>query len=123
VDLVRLALAEGLTLLTTDTAALRLRAVRAGAVDVVWLPPAHGRLAQLALVLRDLELARREPRCMGCGGDLRPVPKEEVLERIPPRTRRWREDYFLCAGCGALFWHGTHWEKIARRLAQEAAAV
>lgn len=122
-DLVRDAVAEGLMLLTTDTAALRLRAVRSGQADVLWLPPLHGRVEQLALVLRDLELARREPRCMGCGGRLRGVPKEEVLERIPPRTRRWKDDYFLCEGCGTLFWPGTHWEKIARRLAQEAAAV
>lgn len=122
-DLVREAAGEGLTVLTTDTAVLRLRAVRSGDVDVLWLPSLYGRVEQLALVLRDLELPQREPRCMSCGGALRTVPKEAVLARIPPRTRRWKDEYFLCDGCGALFWPGTHWEKIARRLAQEAATV
>jgi uncharacterized protein with PIN domain len=59
---------------------------------------------------------------MSCGGALRAVAKDEVIERIPPRTRRWKDDYFVCAGCGTLFWPGTHWEKIARRLADRAAA-
>jgi uncharacterized protein with PIN domain len=122
-DLAGEASRAGLTLLTTDTAVLRVRVVRDGAVDVWWLPPTHGRVAQLGMVLRDLELVRRQPRCMSCGGELRGVPKEQVLSRIPPRTRKWKDDYFVCAGCGALFWQGTHWERIARRLAQGHATV
>ena len=113
----------GLILLTTDTAALRRRGVREGRVEVLWVPPSGGAVEQLGLVLRDLGLGRREPRCMGCGGALRAVPKEEVLPRIPPRTRLWKDEYFLCQGCGALFWPGTHWERIARRLAQDVPAV
>jgi uncharacterized protein with PIN domain len=119
-SLVGLAGRDGLTLLTTDTAVLRLRGVRDGAVDVHWVPPAGGPVEQLGIVLRDLELGRREPRCMGCGGALRRVPKEEVLARIPPRTRAWKDEYFVCAGCGALFWEGTHWERIRARLAGAA---
>jgi uncharacterized protein with PIN domain len=121
-DLVAEARRDGLTLLTTDTAVLQQRGVREGTVDVWWLPPTHGRLDLLGMVLRDLELARREPRCMSCGGELRAVPKEQVLERIPPRTRRWIDEYFACQGCSTLFWRGTHWERIARRLAQGVPA-
>jgi uncharacterized protein len=121
-DLAREADRGGLTLLTTDTAVLRMRGVRDGTVDVLWVPPMGGRVEQLGLVLRDLELARREPRCMSCGGALRAVAKDDVLERIPPRTRRWKDDYFVCEGCGTLFWPGTHWERIASRLAQGVAA-
>jgi uncharacterized protein with PIN domain len=112
---------EGLTLLTTDTGVLRLRAVRAGTIDVWWVPPSGGAVEQLGLVLRDLELPRREPRCMRCGGVLASVAKEAVLERIPPRTRRWKDDYFVCEGCGALFWPGTHWERIVLELGGAAS--
>ena len=122
-ELVAEAAREGATLLTTDTAALRVRGVRDGSVDVLWVPPAGSTVAQLGTILRELELGRREPRCMSCGGALRPVAKEQVLERIPPRTRRWKDDYFTCEGCGALFWAGTHWDRIALRLAREVAAV
>ena len=113
---------DGLTLLTTDTGVLRLRGVRDGAIDVLWVPPCGGAVEQLGLVLRDLELGRREPRCMSCGGALASVDKDAVLDRIPPRTRGWKDDYFVCEGCGTLFWPGTHWERIARRLAEGAAA-
>ena len=39
-----------------------------------------------------------------------------VAERIPPRTARWKDEYFVCARCGRLFWEGTHWERIRERL-------
>jgi uncharacterized protein with PIN domain len=79
------------------------------------------RAEQLEMVLRDLGLDLREPRCMRCGGELRPVPKADVLERIPPRTRAWKDEYFTCARCGALLWQGTHWERIARQLSARVA--
>ena len=60
--------------------------------------------------------ALREPRCMACGGELEAQAKEAVAERIPPRTARWKDDYWTCRSCGHLFWQGTHWERIARAL-------
>ena len=42
--------------------------------------------------------------------------KGAVAERIPPRTARWKDEYFVCAACQRLFWRGTHWERIAARL-------
>src|SRR6266480_3277762 len=63
-------------------------------------------------------LAVREARCMTCGGELRPVEKECVRERIPPRTWCWLDEYFVCARCNQLFWHGTHWRKIGVQLAR-----
>jgi uncharacterized protein with PIN domain len=68
------------------------------------------------MVLRDLGLELRPPRCMACGGRLEPVEKAAVVERIPPRTARWKDTYFVCGGCGRLLWEGTHWERIVGRL-------
>jgi hypothetical protein len=73
------------------------------------------------MVLRDLGLPLRAPRCMACGGPLRSVAKDEVRDRIPPRTARWKDDYFACEVCGKLFWQGTHWERIEPRLARAAS--
>jgi uncharacterized protein with PIN domain len=49
---------------------------------------------------------------MSCGGALLKESKETLSPRIPPRTYRWLDLYFVCACCGKLFWHGTHWMKI-----------
>jgi hypothetical protein len=114
------AAAEGRTLVTTDSRVLRRRAVARGEAAVAWLPSGVASEAQLAMLLRDLGLPLRTPRCMACGGALSPVPKERVLDRIPPRTRGWQDDYFLCAACGRLFWEGTHWQSIRRSLREAA---
>lgn len=120
-ELLRKARADGATLVTTDSRMMERSVVRDGSVKAQWLPSDLPRAAQLLMLMRDLDLKIRAPRCMSCGGELRAVPKEDVAERIPPRTARWKDEYFVCAGCGQLFWQGTHWERIARRLADPAS--
>jgi uncharacterized protein with PIN domain len=112
---------RGLVLVTTETEVLARRALRDGSLAVVWLPSALSLREQLRTVLRDLGLSLREPRCMACGGELQSTPKEEVLARIPPRTARWKDEYFVCASCNRLYWRGTHWERIARALGEAVA--
>ena len=103
--------------MTGDARALERRVIQTGTIVALWVPTALPRVDQLRMVMRDLGLAPRAPRCMACGGALRAVAKAEVLARIPPRTARWKDDYFVCVGCGQLFWQGTHWERIRARLA------
>jgi uncharacterized protein with PIN domain len=121
--LVEQARAQGAILLTGDASILKRRAVGRGEVRTVFVPSPLGRMEQLALVLRELGLARRPPRCMACGGALRAVAKQEVRERIPPRTARWKDNYFACEGCGRLYWEGTHWQRILKGLTDSAASA
>ena len=103
---------SGSVLLTSVAKLLERRILQDGTVPTILVPTSMTMREQLALVLRERSLVLRPPRCMACGGALRPVEKERVRERIPPRTARWKDEYFLCAGCGQLFWQGTHWERI-----------
>src|SRR5262245_61550934 len=116
-DLLARARAGGSTVLTTDSRMMERTAIRNGSVQAQWLPSDLPRNGQLKMLMRDLGLAPRAPRCMSCGGALRAVQKEDVADRIPPRTARWKDEYYVCDGCGQLFWEGTHWEKITRQLA------
>ncbi|MFN2370372.1 MAG: Mut7-C RNAse domain-containing protein [Candidatus Krumholzibacteriia bacterium] len=82
--------------------------------------------AQVASVVRRYGLAGRvQPfaRCPLCNGAVRPVAKAEVAARIPPKTARWLDAYFLCAGCGQLYWEGTHVAALRARLAGVLAAA
>jgi len=106
------------TILTTDSLMMERGVLRDGIIPAFWLPPTLTIGEQLALVFREFRLALREARCMTCGGELRPVEKECVRERIPPRRWRWLDEYFVCARCNQLFWHGTHWRKIGVQLAK-----
>jgi hypothetical protein len=121
--LLREAQARGATLLTTDSLLLERRVICDGGIPTVWLPPAGRPPEQLARVFRELKLAPLAPRCMQCGGKLRLVDKATVAARIPPRTARWLEEYFVCAQCGHLFWRGTHWQRINACLRELSATM
>jgi uncharacterized protein with PIN domain len=47
-------------------------------------------------------------RCSKCNGLLRKTAKVEVAARIPPKTAKWLDTYYLCRDCDQLFWEGTH---------------
>ena len=116
------ALRRGRVLLTTDAETLERRLVADGSLRVLWLPSALTTTEKLRLVLRDLGLSLREPRCMACGGELVAQPKDAVRPRIPPRTALWKDEFFVCVSCDRLFWQGTHWERIVPALRAAAAA-
>ena len=115
-QLVREARKMAATILTTDSLLMERRLLRDGIVPGYWLPPTLGIPEQLALVFREFSLRPGDPRCMSCGGELRAVEKEALRERIPPKTYRWLDEYFVCARCDRLFWRGTHWTRIERQL-------
>lgn len=115
-ELVREAQRDSLVIVTTDSLLMERRVIRSGEVKAVWIPPALRASQQLALVLRELRLPVLESRCMDCGGELHRVDKEAARAEIPPRTYKWLNEFWKCAACGKLFWHGTHYERIHRRL-------
>ncbi len=117
-DLIRLARREGRVLLSSDTGIFRVGIVRDGEVPALFVPHGLTRREQLAYVLGRLRLTPQEPRCMACGGELREVLKEQVRDRAPPRTFARQEHFAECGRCGKLFWEGTHWQHIARALAE-----
>jgi uncharacterized protein with PIN domain len=106
-----------LVLLTSDWRVLERRAAHDEGRTVLWLPSTLTPRELLPMVVRDLGLMPREPRCMACGGVLDPVAKADVAERIPPRTALWLDEYTLCRACHHLYWRGTHWDRIAKTLA------
>jgi uncharacterized protein len=121
-ELVRMVRREGYFLLTSDTGIFRYALVRDGIVPSLMIPHRLGKEEQLAHVLGRLNLPVREPRCMACGGELAGVPREQVRDRVPPRSYAWVEEFWECTRCGQLFWQGTHWARIAPRLQQAAGA-
>ncbi|HID21210.1 MAG TPA: hypothetical protein EYP14_02270, partial [Planctomycetaceae bacterium] len=115
-ELIRQARTMPAILLTTDSLLMQRGVIRDGLVPAVWVPPTLKKTEQLRLVLSELQLPVRDPRCMSCGGELRRVDKEAVKDRIPPRTYRWLDEYFVCTVCDKLMWEGTHWARIERTL-------
>jgi uncharacterized protein with PIN domain len=117
-ELVRLARAEGRTVLSSDGDVFEFALVRDGVVPALFVPRGEPVQAQLASVLLGLGLPLREPRCMACGGELAELSREEAAGRVPPRSLACHQRFWRCVRCGKAFWHGSHWEKIVEQLRQ-----
>ena len=115
--LVRRALSARKVLLTSDSGIMERYAVSRGLVRAVFIPRGKSVIAQLAHVLRELNLPLGDSRCMDCDGELREAPLEEVAGRVPEKVKECCDGFFVCRGCGNVLWRGTHWASITSRLA------
>jgi uncharacterized protein with PIN domain len=115
-DLVRLARDEGRVLLSCDTRIFEFAVIRDARQPALFVPLCLGPVEQLGHVLANLHLPLRVPRCMACGGELIDVSKDQVADRVPPRTFAWLDRFWQCSRCRHVFWHGTHWHRIAEAL-------
>ena len=55
-------------------------------------------------------------RCTACNGELLEVPKEQAKESVPEGAFAANDKYWKCAGCGKVYWRGSHWLGIMERL-------
>lgn len=69
-----------------------------------------------------LEFDATVSRCPKCNSRIQPVPKKEVMSRIPKATSTYYSEFWKCSRCGQVYWHGSHWEKIEKTL-REAREV
>src|SRR5262249_43560858 len=112
--LVRLALAEGLTVLSSDGDVSAFALLRDGVRPALFVPPVAVQ-EQRPHVLR-----RRARRGRACGGDLAEVDRGEAAGRVPPLSLARHERFWACVRCGKTFWHGSHWAGIVERLRHAA---
>ena len=110
--LARLAAGEARILLTRDRGLLKRGAVTHG-----YYVRATDPERQLVEVLRRFDLAGALApfrRCLRCNGLLTPVRKEEVAERLPPKTRQYYDEFQRCQACGRIYWPGSHYRRMRR---------
>lgn len=113
-EIVEIAAREGRIILTRDRMLLKNGAVTHG----YWVRSTDP-VKQAREVIQRFDLRRQVKlfsRCPTCNGEILPVSKEEIHERIPPKTALWLDEYFICKGCGKLYWQGTHYPKLVEKL-------
>jgi uncharacterized protein with PIN domain len=103
---------EGRILLTRDRGLLKRSAVTHG--YHVWETDPERQAADVLRRFRLFDAVAPFRRCLGCNGPLAPVPKAAVLDRLPPRTRRYYDDFARCAACGQVYWKGPHFRRLER---------
>jgi len=119
-ELVEVSTTERRILLTRDRFLLRRRAVTHGCLLRSDQPD-----EQVHEVVRRFQLAASiEPftRCPACNGVLMLVEKSEIEHRLPPKTRRFYDDFRTCPDCGRDYWRGAHRGRLERMVAEARAA-
>jgi uncharacterized protein with PIN domain len=53
---------------------------------------------------------------MECSGVLDIVRPGAVADQVPPGVIAYQREFFVCRGCGGVFWHGSHRDRIGGRL-------
>jgi len=55
-------------------------------------------------------------RCLRCNELLEKVAKDDVIEKLEPLTKMYYEQFRRCTGCGQIYWPGSHFSKLQKRL-------
>ena len=101
-------------LLTRDRRLLMHAIVRHG-----YYPRSQNADEQTIEVIRRFELFESIApftRCLRCNERLREVAKTEVIEKLEPLTKIYYEQFRRCTGCGQIYWTGSHFEKLQKRI-------
>jgi hypothetical protein len=105
---------ENRALLTRDRRLLMHAVVKTG-----YCPRSQNADEQTVEVIRRFDLLRSLApftRCLRCNASLRKVSKSEVIERLEPLTKIYYEQFRCCTGCGQIYWAGSHFSKLQKRL-------
>ena len=97
--------------LTRDRELLKHRRVERGRYVRSLRTDAQAREVVYALDLRGH--LRPFTRCLECNGELREARADEVAVRVPPAVAAVQRDYARCAGCGRVYWPGSHWRRLS----------
>jgi uncharacterized protein len=111
-EIIRISLAEHRIILTRDIGLLKVKSV-SHAYFVRNQDPGK----QLVEVLDYFDLYPSiDPfnRCIKCNGQLEPVEKEEIIQRLEPLTIRYFNEFYRCRDCQGVFWEGSHFEHMQR---------
>ncbi|MCW8860441.1 MAG: Mut7-C ubiquitin/RNAse domain-containing protein [Deltaproteobacteria bacterium] len=120
-QVIELAQAEGLIILTRDRGILKHACVRQG-----YLIGSDQVDEQVLEVLDRYRLGNKICplyRCPRCNGLLKPVAKKEIMHRLLPKTAQYYQNFRQCHSCRQLYWQGSHYLKIERWIRKIEAAA
>lgn len=118
-DLLTIAQAENMILLTRDEELYQRAIARKIRSVLVLGETEEERLAQLAStfdVRLDVDMA--QTRCPECGSNLKETPKSDVADKVPQASLKLYEKFWKCTNqdCGKVYWIGSHWNHIRQTL-------
>ena len=113
-ELVALSVAEDRALLTRDRLLLMRAAVASG-----YYPRSQMAEEQTGEVIDRFDLRGiivPFTRCLRCNGLLGAVSKAEIVKQLEPLTEIYYQAFRCCHQCGQIYWSGSHFEKLQKRV-------
>jgi uncharacterized protein len=110
----RIAETEGRIVLTRDRELLKCREIRRGCYVRALKP--EKQLAEVAARYGLAPHAKPFTLCLHCNVPLEMADRREVTHRVPPAVLDLHEHFTRCAGCGRVYWPGSHYERMREAL-------
>ena len=105
-------------ILTKDAQFMKRRLVTSGALKTLHIEQDNPEV-QLREVVETLSLDygfKPFSRCLECNRVLVARDKEDVKALIPAHVFETQTRYTQCPACQRMYWPGTHWEAMAKKL-------
>jgi len=117
-NIIAIALAEGRIIVTRDTQIMKRRLITRGRLKAVLIESdePEQQIQQLIKVLNLDRQSKPFTLCLECNQPLLERSKEQVKDRVPPYVFQTQSQFVECPACHRLYWRGTHWQAMTRRL-------
>jgi len=123
-SMIATALNEGRVILTRDTQIMKRRLITSGQLKAV-LIESDKPVEQMHQVITTLKLdCRYRPFtiCLECNQPLVERSKPEVKNLVPPYVFKTQDQYMECPSCHRIYWRGTHWQAMTKKLKEFTGA-
>jgi len=117
-ELVAIAKTEGRVILSRDARIMKRRLITSGRIKAVLIDSDQPE-RQIRQVIDTLGLdSRFKPFtvCLECNQPLVERAKDEVAELVPPYVFKTQNYFRQCPACKRIYWRGTHWQAMTKRL-------
>jgi uncharacterized protein with PIN domain len=117
-QMVKQALAEDRVIVTRDTGMMKRGVISRGRLRAVLIESEEPE-RQMRQLMETFDLkgqAHPFTLCLECNRVLEPRNREEVAGRVPPYVYRTQTQYMECPSCHRIYWRGTHWQAMVRKL-------
>lgn len=113
-EIMAISLSEKRIILTRDKGLLKNKEVTHG----YWIRATNPD-QQIREVIKRFDLKRSMnpfTRCLECNGILKNVEENEIASRLLPKTLQYYNEFRICPGCDRIYWNGSHYERMQKRI-------
>ncbi len=113
-EIVRIAVQEKRIILTRDRRLLQRKEVTHGYCIRSSYPE-----LQLKEVIERFDLysqIKEFSRCTLCNEVVHPINRMDILHRLEPKTAACFNEFYFCPGCERIYWKGSHFKKLRKKI-------